>query len=156
MDAYLLALAALVALGGRIGDLIGRSRAFSLGATLFLGASAACGLAQSDVLIMTPSNTDAMNTRPAAASRAGVRPRADVRNVGGTIGIAVSGTVVAHILHSPISDFIAADTRAQAHDLERVERVLSQVGDGARRDLAPGDVTRRRARSRRRSRAATS
>ncbi|HKG38613.1 MAG TPA: MFS transporter [Conexibacter sp.] len=53
VNAYLLTLAAFVALGGRIGDLIGNARAFRIGALVFIGASAACGLAQSEAWIIT-------------------------------------------------------------------------------------------------------
>jgi EmrB/QacA subfamily drug resistance transporter len=52
VNAYLLALAAFVALGGRIGDIIGNARAFRIGALVFVGASAACGLAQSEAWII--------------------------------------------------------------------------------------------------------
>ena len=52
VNAYLLTLAAFVALGGRIGDLIGNARAFRLGALVFVGASAACGFAQSEAWII--------------------------------------------------------------------------------------------------------
>jgi EmrB/QacA subfamily drug resistance transporter len=45
VNAYLLALAMLVALGGRLSDLLGRERAFRVGAATFVVASAACGLA---------------------------------------------------------------------------------------------------------------
>lgn len=47
VNAYLLALAALVAVGGRVGELLGQARIFRLGAAIFVTASVACGLAQS-------------------------------------------------------------------------------------------------------------
>jgi len=52
VNAYLLAIAVFVALGGRIGDLIGNERTFRLGGLVFVVASAACGLAQSDSWII--------------------------------------------------------------------------------------------------------
>lgn len=52
INAYLLAIAVLVALGGRIGDLIGNERTFRIGAIVFVLASAACGLAQSETWII--------------------------------------------------------------------------------------------------------
>jgi EmrB/QacA subfamily drug resistance transporter len=52
VNAYLLAIAVFVALGGRIGDLIGNERTFRLGGLIFVLASAACGLAQSDDMII--------------------------------------------------------------------------------------------------------
>ena len=45
VNAYVLALAALVALGGRAADLLGRVRAFQIGVTLFFLASAGCAVA---------------------------------------------------------------------------------------------------------------
>lgn len=44
-NAYVLAMAVLVAFGGRVGDLLGGVRTFRLGVLVFLVASAACGLA---------------------------------------------------------------------------------------------------------------
>ncbi|HWV86526.1 MAG TPA: DHA2 family efflux MFS transporter permease subunit [Capillimicrobium sp.] len=52
VNAYLLAIAVLVALGGRIGDLIGNERVFRIGAIVFVLASAACGLAQNEAWII--------------------------------------------------------------------------------------------------------
>jgi EmrB/QacA subfamily drug resistance transporter len=52
VNAYLLALAVLVALGGRIGDLLGNGRVFRVGALVFVLASGACGLAQSEAWII--------------------------------------------------------------------------------------------------------
>jgi EmrB/QacA subfamily drug resistance transporter len=52
VNAYLLSLAVLVALGGRIGDLIGNERVFRIGALVFVLASAACGLAQGEAWIV--------------------------------------------------------------------------------------------------------
>ena len=45
VNAYVLALAALVALGGKAADLLGRRRAFQIGVTLFFVASAGCAFA---------------------------------------------------------------------------------------------------------------
>ncbi|MBL7211874.1 MAG: MFS transporter [Desulfobacteraceae bacterium] len=52
INAYILALAATVAIGGRIGDLVGRVKAFMGGATLFAGASVLCGLAPNETVII--------------------------------------------------------------------------------------------------------
>src|ERR1700760_2440297 len=45
VNAYLLVLAVLVALGGRVADLLGAERTFRAGSALFVVASALCGLA---------------------------------------------------------------------------------------------------------------
>jgi EmrB/QacA subfamily drug resistance transporter len=47
VNAFLLTLAAFAAVGGRLGDLLGRSRVLLLGVTVFTLASMACGLAPS-------------------------------------------------------------------------------------------------------------
>jgi EmrB/QacA subfamily drug resistance transporter len=52
VNAYLLLLAVLVALGGRIADLIGPERTFRAGTGLFVLASAFCGLAQNELMII--------------------------------------------------------------------------------------------------------
>jgi MFS family permease len=48
VNAYLLSLAALVAVGGRLGDIFGQVRLFKIGAVIFVVASACCGFAQAD------------------------------------------------------------------------------------------------------------
>jgi EmrB/QacA subfamily drug resistance transporter len=52
VNAYLLVLATLVALGGRLSDLLGRERAFRIGVAIFVLASAGCGLAGSEAAII--------------------------------------------------------------------------------------------------------
>jgi EmrB/QacA subfamily drug resistance transporter len=46
VESYALCLAALLLLGGALGDRLGRRRVFAIGTALFAGASAACGLAR--------------------------------------------------------------------------------------------------------------
>src|SRR6201991_4973786 len=52
VNAYLLVLAVLVALGGRIADLLGAERTFRAGGALFVLASALCGLAGGEAWII--------------------------------------------------------------------------------------------------------
>jgi EmrB/QacA subfamily drug resistance transporter len=52
VNAYLLSIAVFVALGGRAGDILGNVRIFRIGALLFVLASAACGFAQSETMII--------------------------------------------------------------------------------------------------------
>ena len=52
VNGYLLALAALVAVGGRLADLLGAERTFRIGATVFIAASAACGVAPSQAVLV--------------------------------------------------------------------------------------------------------
>jgi EmrB/QacA subfamily drug resistance transporter len=53
VNAYLLSLAALVAVGGRLADLFNRVAVLIAGIALFVLASAACGLADSDAALIT-------------------------------------------------------------------------------------------------------
>lgn len=50
VNAYVLALAALVALGGRLGDLLGGVTTFRIGVAVFFLASVGCGLAPAGAL----------------------------------------------------------------------------------------------------------
>ena len=52
VNAYLIAFGGLLLLAGRLGDLVGRKRMFLLGLGIFTAASAACGFAQSQALLV--------------------------------------------------------------------------------------------------------
>ena len=52
VNAYLIAFGGLLLLAGRLGDLIGRKRMFMIGLAVFTAASALCGLAQSQELLI--------------------------------------------------------------------------------------------------------
>jgi EmrB/QacA subfamily drug resistance transporter len=52
VNAYLIAFGGLLLLAGRLGDLIGRRRIFMIGLAVFVGASALCGLAESQSLLV--------------------------------------------------------------------------------------------------------
>jgi EmrB/QacA subfamily drug resistance transporter len=52
VNAYLIAFGGLLLLAGRLGDLIGRRTIFLAGVALFTGASAACGLAESQAVLV--------------------------------------------------------------------------------------------------------
>ena len=52
VNAYLIAFGGLLLLAGRLGDLVGRKRMFLIGLGVFTAASAACGLAQSQVVLV--------------------------------------------------------------------------------------------------------
>ena len=60
VNAYLLALAVLVAFGGRLADLLGPERTFRVGTALFVLASALCGLAQGDAEIIAARGLQGM------------------------------------------------------------------------------------------------
>jgi EmrB/QacA subfamily drug resistance transporter len=52
VNAYLIAFGGLLLLAGRLGDLLGRRSVFLVGVSVFTGASLACGLAQSQWLLV--------------------------------------------------------------------------------------------------------
>src|SRR6478736_3703426 len=52
VNAYLIAFGGLLLLAGRLGDLIGRRRIFMVGLAVFVAASALCGLAQSQSVLV--------------------------------------------------------------------------------------------------------
>jgi EmrB/QacA subfamily drug resistance transporter len=52
VNAYLITFGGLLLLAGRIGDLIGRRKVFMLGLVVFIAASALCGAAQSQTLLI--------------------------------------------------------------------------------------------------------
>src|SRR4051794_11701256 len=52
LDAYMIAFGSFLLLAGRVGDLIGRKRVFLAGLVLFTAASALCGLAQDQLMLI--------------------------------------------------------------------------------------------------------
>src|SRR5947207_15825039 len=52
VNAYLITFGGLLLLAGRLGDLVGRMSVFSVGLALFIVASALCGLAQSQGMLI--------------------------------------------------------------------------------------------------------
>ena len=52
VNAYLIPFGGLLLLAGRLGDLIGRKRVFTVGLAVFVAASALCGLAQSQEMLI--------------------------------------------------------------------------------------------------------
>ena len=52
VNGYLITFGGLLLLAGRLGDLVGRRRMFLIGLTVFTFASAACGAAQSQAMLI--------------------------------------------------------------------------------------------------------
>src|SRR4051794_23945602 len=52
VNAYLIAFGGLLLLAGRLGDLIGRRRVFLVGLAVFTAASLACGVSQSETMLV--------------------------------------------------------------------------------------------------------
>lgn len=80
VNAYMLTFGGFLLLGGRLGDLFGHRKLFLLGITLFTLASAACGLANSQALLIT--------------ARA-------VQGLGGAVVSAVSLSLIMNLFTSP-------------------------------------------------------
>ena len=80
VNAYLLTFGGLLLLGGRLGDLFGPRRLFIAGIALFTGASAMCGLASSQAMLL--------------AARA-------VQGAGGAVASAVSLALMMHLFTEP-------------------------------------------------------
>jgi EmrB/QacA subfamily drug resistance transporter len=80
VNAYLLTFGGFLLLGGRLGDLFGQRKLFLLGITLFSAASLACGIADSQQLLI--------------ASRA-------VQGIGGAVVSAVALSLIMNLFHQP-------------------------------------------------------
>src|SRR5438309_1291374 len=52
VNAYLITFGGLLLLAGRLGDLVGRRKVFLIGLAVFVAASALCGAAQSETLLI--------------------------------------------------------------------------------------------------------
>jgi hypothetical protein len=73
-------------------------------------------------LVMSPTNTDALNTAPAKHRVQASGVISTARQVGSTFGIAIGGTIVATISNDRIVSFLESqgESPAQAESLERV------------------------------------
>jgi MFS family permease len=93
-NAFALAFGGLLLLGGRLGDLLGRVRAFQMGIALFVGASLLGGLAQSQALLVAARVLQGAGSALAAPSVlaliAGLARDEAERNRGMSLFIAVS------------------------------------------------------------------
>jgi hypothetical protein len=77
-------------------------------------------------LVMTPASTDAMNAAPSALRGEASGVIQTMRQVGGTVGLAIMGTVAATIQSNQLDDF-ADQAGASPAQREQFERALSEV-----------------------------
>jgi EmrB/QacA subfamily drug resistance transporter len=77
-------------------------------------------------LVMTPASTDTMNAADPALRGQASGGMQTMRQVGGTVGIAVMGTIVANVQHNRVSDWVAADPSTREQDVGQIETLLSQ------------------------------
>ena len=98
-------------------------------------------------LVMSPASTDVMNAAPAAPGEAsGVMQT--MRQVGGTVGLAMMATIVATIQSDRIESYLESQGESPAQ-AERLERILSEGGDAqsaATSQISPTCSIRRRTR----------
>jgi EmrB/QacA subfamily drug resistance transporter len=113
VDGYVLAAGGLLLLGGRLADIVGRLRVFLLGVGLFAVASLACGLAQSDSMLVVSRFAQGMGEALAAPAAMGLiallfmDPKERIKALGIWGGIAglggTSGTVISGVIVNSVS-----------------------------------------------------
>lgn len=150
VTAYLLTFGGLVLLGGQLGDILGRKRAFLLGVALFTAASVLCGLAwDGGVLVMARllhGAAAAIVAPTSIALVAGTFPKGPVRNaaaavfgamaaIGAVLGIVVGGMLceiswrLAFLLNVPIGLVVLYLAYAMLGEGRRL-RVKPDIGGG--------------------------
>jgi MFS family permease len=87
-------------------------------------------------LVMSPTNTDAMSSAPIAWRGQASGTIQTVRQVGGTVGIAVLGTLVANVQNDRLSDLLSGLGETQTK-IEQTERILAE-NPAAQRQLVEG------------------
>ena len=112
VDAYLIAFGSFLLLAGRVGDLVGRKRVFISGLALFTVASALCGLAQGQELLIAARFVQGVGGAVASSVIIAIivtefrAPREQARamgvftfvaSAGGSIGL-LAGGVLTHLL----------------------------------------------------------
>jgi MFS family permease len=76
-------------------------------------------------LVMSPSNTDAMNAAPSELRGQASGVVQTVRQVGGTVGLAVVGTIVANVQNDRLTDFLLG-IGEPANQVPKLEGLLAQ------------------------------
>ena len=108
VNGYLLAMASLIALGGRLGDLIGKALAFRIGVTIFAISSLGCGLAESGTVLIGCRVLQAVGAvlmQPASSAMVVsiAEPGREGRFMGFYIGISMLGLVAGPVLGGVIT-----------------------------------------------------
>ncbi len=112
VNAYLIAFGGLLLLAGRLGDLVSRRRVFLAGLAVFVGASTACGLAESQATLVIARFVQGVGGAMTSAVILGMivtmfpEPREQakaigvysfVASAGGSIGLLAGGVITASI-----------------------------------------------------------
>ncbi len=135
VNAYLIAFGGLLLLAGRLGDLLGRRNVFLFGLTLFTAASLACGLADSQAVLVVArfvqgiggALTSAvilgmivtMFPEPGEQAKA-IGVYSFVASAGGSIGLLAGGAITA-------GDQLALDLLRQPADRDRHRRLRAPL-----------------------------
>ncbi len=109
VEAYALVLASLMLVGGSLGDHLGRKRVFLAGVLVFVGASAACGLAPSTAVLIAARAVQGLGGAllvPGSLSLITAAYAKDTR--GRAIGIWSSSTAVTASIGPVLGGWIAA------------------------------------------------
>jgi EmrB/QacA subfamily drug resistance transporter len=112
VNAYLVTFGGLLLLAGRLGDLFGRKRVFLFGLSLFTVASAFCGLADSETLLIAARFVQGIGAAfsssmvlgilvtlfsvPTERSKA-MTVYATIANIGGSIGLVLGGVLIQYL-----------------------------------------------------------
>lgn len=112
VNAYLLAMAALIAAGGRLSDIYGAIRLFYAGVVVFAVSSALCGLAQSEAWIVAARAVQGLGAALMIPSSMAVAanafaPRERGRAIGTYQGIAVTALALGPLLGGAITQFLS-------------------------------------------------
>ncbi len=132
---------------GRIYDRIGPRALVALGAALigagFIWAAAVLGKQEfiwlipaylvqgiGIGLVMTPSSTDAMNSAPPKLRGQASGLLQTVRQVGGSVGLAIMGTIVTNIQTSKLTTHLETEEGLSAVEAQKLEGILSEAQAG--------------------------
>jgi EmrB/QacA subfamily drug resistance transporter len=85
-------------------------------------------------LVMSPTNTDAMGAAPAPLRGQASGMIQTVRQVGGTVGLAIVGAIVAGVQHDRLQDFLLGIGAPQS-EVDSVQRILAEDA-GSQRQIA--------------------
>ncbi len=111
VNAYLLAMASLIAIGGRVGDLIGKPRAFRIGVTTFAAASVLCGVSTSGAMLIAARVLQALGAvlmQPASSAIvvSTAEPGREGRAMGVYIGISMLGLVAGPVIGGVLTEHV--------------------------------------------------
>ena len=144
VNAYLISFGGLLLLAGRLGDLAGRRNVFLAGLAVFTAASMACGLAQSQGMLVGARFVQGIGGAMTSAVILGVivtmfpEPREQARAIGVYAFVASAGGAVGLLAGGMLDpgDQLALDLLREPADRHRHRR--ARAPGASPRDRAPG------------------